>query len=57
MILRFFRKYWGCPPLITSLVLLFGVYLVHKNTELHLRYVPNLVLVWWAICSLIIFVL
>ena len=57
MILRFLRKYWGCPPLITSLVLLFGVYLVHKNTELHLRYVPNLVLVWWAICSLIIFVL
>lgn len=57
MILRFLRKYWGCPLLIISLVLLLGVHLMQSNTELHLRYIPSLILVWSLIGALIIFAL
>ena len=57
MILRLLRKYWGCPPLIIALMLLIGVYLTQRNTELRLRYIPCLILVWLLICTMTIFAL
>ena len=57
MILRVLRKYWGCLFLTITIVLLSVVYLTQRNTELHLRYIPSLILVWLVICALFVFLL
>lgn len=57
MFLRFLKKYWGCPLLILSIGMALCIHFVQKKTNLHLRYIPTIILVWLFVTSLILFAL
>ena len=56
MFLRFLKKYWGCPLLILSIGMALCIHFVQKKTNLHLRYIPTIILVWLFVTSLILLV-
>ncbi len=55
MFTRLLKKYRECCPLIAAVFISGCTYLVKNNMNLHLRYVPMLIIVWFWVIALILF--